>query len=74
MLEARELDGTRYPTSTLNMLLSDLKRYMVKANPSTPNFLDDKDTCFSGLRGTRDTVAIGNYVNMESAALLGMQL
>ena len=57
VLEPCKLDGTRYPTSTLNMLLSGLKRYMVKANPSTPNFLDDKDTCFSGLRGTRDTVA-----------------
>ena len=39
------------------MLLSSLKRYMVKANPSTPNFLDDKDTGFFGLQGTRDTVA-----------------
>ena len=55
VLEARKLDGTRYPTSTLNMLLSGLKRYMVKANPSTPNLC--KDTRFFGLRGTRDTVA-----------------
>ena len=29
----------------------------MKANPSTPNFLDDKNTRFSGLRRTRDTVA-----------------
>ena len=57
VLEARKLDGTMYHTSTLNMLLSGLKRYMVKVNPSTPNFLDGKDTRFSGLRGTRNTVA-----------------
>ena len=57
VLEARKLDGTRYPTSTLNMLLCGLKRYMVKANPSTPNFLYNKDTRFFGLRGTLDTVA-----------------
>ena len=57
VLEARKLDGTMYPTNTLKMLLSGLKRYMVKANPSTPNFFDDKDTRFSSLQGTRDTVA-----------------
>ena len=56
VLEARRIDGTRYPTSTLNMLLSGLKRFVVRANPNTPNFLDE-DTRFSGLRGTRDTVA-----------------
>ena len=49
--------GERYPTSTLNSLLSGLKRYMMKCNPSTPNFLDEHDPRFSGLRGTRDRVA-----------------
>ena len=53
VLEVCKIDGT----STLNMLLSGLKRFMVKANPNTPNFLFDKDTCFAGLRGTRNTVA-----------------
>ena len=49
--------GSRYPTSTLNLLLQGLKRYMMQVNPSTPNFLDDKDPAFCGLRGTRDTVS-----------------
>lgn len=30
---------------------------MKKLNPATPNFLDDKDDRFAGLRGTRDVVA-----------------
>ena len=56
-LEARKLDGSKYPSNTLNMVLSGLKRYMVRSNPDTPNFLDEKDLRFSGLRGTRDTVS-----------------
>ena len=57
VLEARKVDGSRYPTSTLNLLLQGLKRYMMQVNPSTSNFLDDKDPAFSGLRGTRDSVS-----------------
>ena len=57
VLEARKLDGQKYPTSSLNMLLSGLKRYMKSLNPTTPNFLDEKDPRFAGLRGTRDTVS-----------------
>ena len=34
-----------------------LQRYMTKANPCVPNFLNEKDPRFAGLRGTRDTVA-----------------
>ena len=55
------------------MLLSGLKRYMVKANPSTPYFLDDKDTFFLVYEGP-EILLLGNYVKMQSAALLGMQL
>ena len=47
----------KYPSNTLNMLLSGLKRYMVRSNPDTPNFLDENDLRFSGLCGTRDTVS-----------------
>ena len=57
VLEAQKLEGSKYPSNTLNMLLSGLKRYMVRSNPDTPNFLDEKDPRFSGLRGTRDTVS-----------------
>ena len=57
VIEVRKLDGSKYPTSTLNMLLSGLKRYMMSSNQSTPNFLDENDPRFAGLRGTRDTVS-----------------
>ena len=30
---------------------------MKKVNPAMPNFLDEKDDRFAGLRGTRDVVA-----------------
>ena len=30
---------------------------MKKVNPATPNFLDENDDRFAGLRGTRDVVA-----------------
>ena len=30
---------------------------MTKVNPCVPNFLDEKDPCFAGLRETRYTVA-----------------
>ena len=55
--EMRKQDGDRYPASTLNLLLCGLKRHMKKVNPATPNFLDEKDDRFAGLRGTRDVVA-----------------
>ena len=57
VLEARKLDGSKYPSNTLSMLLSGLKHYMVRSNPDTPNFLDENDPKFSGLRETRDTVS-----------------
>lgn len=57
MIETRKQNGEGTPLSTLNLLLCGLKRYMKKLNPATPNFLDDKDDRFAGLRGTRDVVA-----------------
>ena len=57
VIETRKQDGGRYPASTLNLLLCGLKRHMKKVNPATPNFLDENDDRFAGLRGTRDVVA-----------------
>ena len=57
IIETRKRDGQRYPSSTLNLLLCGLKRYMKKINPSIPNFLDENDARFAGLRGARDCVA-----------------
>ena len=57
VIKTRKQDDGRYPASTLNLLLCGLKRHMKKVNPATPNFLDEKDDRFAGLRGTRDVVA-----------------
>ena len=50
IIETRKQDGQRYPTSTLNLLLCGLKRHMKKLNPLVPNFLNEKDPRFTGLR------------------------
>ena len=57
VVEARKKDGSRYPSKTLTILLCGLKKYMTKVNLCVPNFLNEKDARFAGLRGTRDTVA-----------------
>jgi len=54
VIETRKQDGGRYPASTLNLLLCGLKRHMKKVNHGTPNFLDEKDDCFAGLRGIQE--------------------
>jgi len=41
VIEARRRDGAKYPCNTMNMLLSGLKRHMVKLNPNIPNFLNE---------------------------------
>ena len=56
VIETRKQNGDRYPLSTLNLLLCSLRRHMKKLYPATPNFLDDVDDRFAGLRGTRDVV------------------
>ena len=57
VIEARKQDGTRYPSKTIDMLLSGLKCHMKEINPSSPNFLSEEDDRFVGLCGTRDTIA-----------------
>lgn len=57
VIEARKQDGNRYPSKTIDFLLAGLKRHMKELNPSSPNFLNEEDDHFKGLRGTRDTVA-----------------
>ena len=57
IVKARKKDRSRCPSKTLTLLLCGLKRYMTKVNPCVPNFVDEKDPRFAGLRGTRDTVA-----------------
>ena len=57
VIEARKQDGTRYPSRTIDMLLAGLKRHIKEISPSAPNFLNEEDDHFRGLRGTRDTIA-----------------
>ena len=57
VIEVRKQDGNKYPSKTVNLLLAGLKRHMNEINPSTPNFLNEEDDDFKGLRGTRDTIA-----------------
>ena len=59
IIEVRKKDGSRFPNSSLTLLLCGIKRYMKDLNPDVPNFLDEEDSQFIGLRGTRDTVARG---------------
>ena len=57
VIEARKKDGSRYPFKTIDLLLAGLRRHMNETDPSLPNFFDEKDPNFSGLRGARDTVS-----------------
>ena len=62
------------PSNTLNMLLSGLKHYMVRSNPDTPNFLDEKDPRFSGLRGTREIQCYEDCERKELVLVLSILL
>ena len=55
--ETRRVDGKLFPSRTIDMLLSGLKRYRLEKNPVSVDILSKKDPVFAGLRGTRDTVA-----------------
>ena len=57
VIEVRKQDGSKYPSKTIDLLLAGLKRHMKEVNLTAPNFLNEQDQRFSGLRGTRDTVA-----------------
>ena len=57
VIEAKKQDGSKYPSKTIDLLLCGLRRHMKEVNPVAPNFLNEQDDRFAGLRGTRDTVA-----------------
>ena len=44
----------QWTISSFHFELCGLKRHMKKVNPATPNFLDEDNDRFAGLRGTRD--------------------
>ncbi len=55
--ETRHKDGKPFPSRTIDMLLSGLKRHMKVRNPCAVDILSETDPRFTGLRDTRDTVA-----------------
>ncbi len=57
VIETRRMDGKKFPSKTIDCLLAGLLRYMRGKNPAAGNFLDEKNTDFTGLCATRDTVS-----------------
>ena len=63
VIETKQSNGKDFPSKTIDLLLSGLKRYMVaqlkEKDPSICpiNFLSESDHRFNGLRGTRDWIA-----------------
>ena len=57
VIEARKQDGSKYPSKTIDLLLAGLRRHMKEVNPTAPNFFNEQDGRFAGLRGTRDKIA-----------------
>lgn len=57
LIETRHKDERKFPSSTLDCLLSGLYRHARKLNPYAANFIDKKDAAFAGLRGVRDNLA-----------------
>ena len=57
MVEARRADGQPYPATTIYQLLSGLLRYARSKTKDCPNFLDKKDSRFSELSGTCESMA-----------------
>ena len=51
MMETRRVDGEKFPSKSLDLLLAGLLRYTRDKNPFAVNFLDDKDPNFVRLRG-----------------------
>ena len=73
-----ESNGKDFPSKTIDLLLSGLKRYMVaqlkEKDPSIcpVNFLSERDHHFAGLRGTRDQIArqMGNGAEVKHAEVM----
>ena len=63
VIETKRSDGKDFPSKSIDLLLSGIKRYMVaqvkEKDPSMcpVNFLCESDHRFAGLRGTRDRIA-----------------
>ena len=57
VMETHRVDGKKFPSKSIDCLLSRLLRHMREINPTNAsNFLDENDPNYAGLRGTRDTV------------------
>ena len=78
-----ESNGKDFPSKTIDLLLSGLKRYMVaqlkEKDPSLCpiNFLSERDHHFAGLHGTRDQIVcehrqMGIGAEVKHAEVLSM--
>ncbi|XP_064387890.1 zinc finger MYM-type protein 2-like [Halichondria panicea] len=57
VMEAKKKNGSPYLSKTIDLLLAGIRRHMTSVDPILPNFFDENDYRFDGLRGTRDTVS-----------------
>ena len=55
--ETRKKDGKEFPSSSITLLLQGIRRFMKSHNPEAPNFLDERNPDFEGLRAVRDNVS-----------------
>ena len=55
-VEIRHGDGSEYPPKTIYNILAALLRFMRAIDPTTPNFLDQKNASFSRLHRTMDSI------------------
>ena len=55
-MEVRKKDGSKYPPSTIHLILCGLQTIMHRSSDSLFNVLDKKDVRFRGFRGTMETV------------------
>ena len=55
--ETRKKDGKEFPSSSITLLLQGIRRFMKSYNPEAPNFLDERNPDFEGLRAVRDNVS-----------------
>ena len=55
-IEARKVNGERYPPSTVHQLLCGILRHMRNSNPECPNFLNKKVARFKPLQNTLDSL------------------
>ena len=57
IVETRKKDEKEFPSSSITLLLQGIRHFMKSHNPEAPNFLDERNPDFEGLRAVRDNVS-----------------